>query len=86
MSGGERRGGPVFYYDGECGVCSRSVELVLRHDLLRRARAADAVALFSSRSSSEGRGVLTRSRMALLGSLLVGHAGSAVFAWKASWD
>ena len=47
---------------------------------------ADAVALFSSRSSSEGRGVLTRSRMALLGSLLVGHAGSAVFAWKASWD
>ena len=31
-AGGERRGGPVFYYDGECGVCSRSVELVLRHD------------------------------------------------------
>jgi hypothetical protein len=26
--------------------------------------------------------VLTRSRMALLGSLLVGRAGSVVFAWK----
>ena len=24
-------GGPVLYYDGECGVCTRSVELVLRH-------------------------------------------------------
>ena len=24
--------GPVLYYDGECGVCTRSVELVLRHD------------------------------------------------------
>ena len=26
------RAGPVLYYDGECGVCTRSVELVLRHD------------------------------------------------------
>jgi predicted DCC family thiol-disulfide oxidoreductase YuxK len=25
-------GGPVLYYDGECGVCTRGVELVLRHD------------------------------------------------------
>jgi predicted DCC family thiol-disulfide oxidoreductase YuxK len=24
--------GPVLFYDGECGVCSRSVDLVLRHD------------------------------------------------------
>src|SRR5207249_5825257 len=24
--------GPVLYYDGECGVCTRSVALVLRHD------------------------------------------------------
>jgi predicted DCC family thiol-disulfide oxidoreductase YuxK len=23
---------PVLYYDGECGVCTRSVDLVLRHD------------------------------------------------------
>ena len=29
MTGG---GAPVFFYDGECGVCTRSVELVLRHD------------------------------------------------------
>jgi predicted DCC family thiol-disulfide oxidoreductase YuxK len=24
--------GPVLYYDGECGMCTRSAELVLRHD------------------------------------------------------
>jgi predicted DCC family thiol-disulfide oxidoreductase YuxK len=24
--------GPLLFYDGECGVCTRSVRLVLRHD------------------------------------------------------
>jgi predicted DCC family thiol-disulfide oxidoreductase YuxK len=32
--------GPVLYYDGECGVCTRSVELVLRHDRRRTLRFA----------------------------------------------
>ncbi|HEV8357900.1 MAG TPA: DCC1-like thiol-disulfide oxidoreductase family protein [Gemmatimonadales bacterium] len=42
MSGGGegRRGGPVFYYDGDCGVCTRSVRLVLRRDRRRTLRFA----------------------------------------------
>jgi predicted DCC family thiol-disulfide oxidoreductase YuxK len=32
--------GPLLFYDGECGVCTRSVRLVLRHDRSRTLRFA----------------------------------------------
>ena len=29
---GERRSGPILFYDGDCGLCARSVQWILRHD------------------------------------------------------
>lgn len=27
-----KEGGPILFYDGDCGVCTRSVQWILRHD------------------------------------------------------
>ena len=45
--------GPLVLYDGECGLCDRSVQLILRHD--RRARFR-----FAALQSELGRALLER--------------------------
>ena len=37
---GPRLAGPVIFYDGECGLCDRFVQFVLRHDRLQEFRFA----------------------------------------------
>ena len=32
--------GPLLFYDGECGICTRTVRLVLRHDRVKTLRFA----------------------------------------------
>ncbi|HSU15293.1 thiol-disulfide oxidoreductase DCC family protein [Longimicrobium sp.] len=46
-------GGPLVLYDGTCGLCSRSVQLILRHDRRGRFR-------FAALQSDAGRAVLAR--------------------------
>jgi predicted DCC family thiol-disulfide oxidoreductase YuxK len=45
--------GPVVLYDGTCGLCSRSVQLILRHDRRGRFR-------FAALQSDVGRAMLER--------------------------
>jgi predicted DCC family thiol-disulfide oxidoreductase YuxK len=46
-------GGPLVLYDGTCGLCSRSVQLILRHDRRGRFR-------FAALQSGAGRALLRR--------------------------
>lgn len=46
-------GGPLVLYDGTCGLCSRSVQLILRHDRRGRFR-------FAALQSEAGRALLRR--------------------------
>ena len=46
-------GGPVVLYDGTCGLCDRSVQLILRHDRRGRFR-------FAALQSDVGRALLER--------------------------
>ncbi|HEU4560651.1 MAG TPA: DCC1-like thiol-disulfide oxidoreductase family protein [Longimicrobium sp.] len=48
--------GPLVLYDGECGLCNRSVQLILRHDRRGRFR-------FAALQSELGRTLLERHRL-----------------------
>jgi predicted DCC family thiol-disulfide oxidoreductase YuxK len=51
--GTTERDGPLVLYDGTCGLCSRSVQLILRHDRRGRFR-------FAALQSDTGRALLER--------------------------
>ena len=40
--------GPVLLYDGDCGFCAESVQLVLRHERRRRVRFAPLQGVFAA--------------------------------------
>lgn len=48
--------GPLVLYDGECGLCNHSVQLILRHDRRGRFR-------FAALQSDIGRALLERHRL-----------------------
>jgi predicted DCC family thiol-disulfide oxidoreductase YuxK len=50
--------GPVVLYDGTCGLCDRSVQLILRHDRRGRIR-------FAALQSDIGRALLERHGLAV---------------------
>jgi predicted DCC family thiol-disulfide oxidoreductase YuxK len=52
-AGSAEAGGPLVLYDGTCGLCNRSVQLILRHDRRGRFR-------FAALQSEVGRQLLSR--------------------------
>lgn len=72
----EARGHPIVLYDGVCGLCDRSVQLILRHDRRGRFR-------FAALQSDAGRALLERHGMdpAALDSVVLVEDGKA---WRRS--
>lgn len=64
--------GPLVLYDGTCGLCNRSVQLVLRHDSRGRFR-------FAALQSDTGRALLERHGVPVdqLGSVVLVERGRA---------
>ena len=68
--------GPVLFYDGTCGLCTRSVRWVLRHEA---ADGADVPLFFASLDGPHGRDLIDRNpELALVDSVLWAEADGRV--------
>ena len=60
--------GPILYFDGECNLCNRSVQFVIRHDAKKQFR-------FASLQSAAGKVVLQSFGGRAPDSLILEYAG-----------